>query len=72
MPPWGAQDKAIVGSGSKLTMFYVLLRDYGEDVGAMAMSRLAKLCSAFITNRGFSIGIGTLHLAGGRKKGNNK
>ncbi len=28
----GALDKAVIGSGSKGSIFYVLLRDYGEQV----------------------------------------
>ncbi|XP_072164609.1 DNA-directed RNA polymerase III subunit RPC1-like [Diadema setosum] len=54
----GAMDKSTLGSGSKNNIFYILLRDYGEDVAADAMSRMAKLCPAFLSNRGFSIGIG--------------
>ena len=38
-------------------MFYVLLRDWGENVSIKAMARLARLASNFLMNRGFSIGI---------------
>ena len=57
----GHLDKALVGSGSKSTVFYVLLRDHGPDVAADRMSRLAKLCSYYLMHRGFSIGIGIIH-----------
>ena len=29
----GALDKSIIGSGSKSSIFYILLRDFGEQVG---------------------------------------
>lgn len=54
----GAMDKSTLGSGSKNNIFYILLRDYGEQEAADAMSRLARMCPVFLSNRGFSIGIG--------------
>ncbi len=45
----GALDKASLGSGSKSNIFYVLLRDYGEQVAADCMSRLARLCPFFLS-----------------------
>lgn len=54
----GMLDKALLGSGSKTNIFYVLLRDYGEDFALEAMWRLARVSPVFLTNRGFSIGIG--------------
>ena len=54
----GALDKASLGSGSKTNIFYILLRDYGSQEAADCMSRLARLCPYFLSNRGFSIGIG--------------
>ncbi|XP_029638657.1 DNA-directed RNA polymerase III subunit RPC1 isoform X1 [Octopus sinensis] len=54
----GAMDKATLGSGSKNNIFYVILRDYGELHASITLSRLARLCPAFLSNRGFSIGIG--------------
>ena len=54
----GAVDKSTLGSGSKSQIFYQILRHFGEKHAAEAMSRLARLCPAFLTNRGFSIGIG--------------
>eukprot|EP00731_Ephydatia_muelleri_P022715 Em0015g298a len=53
----GCLDKSALGSGSKTNIFYILLRDYGEQVASDCMSRLARLCPYFLTNRGFSIGI---------------
>nr|XP_009858083.1 LOW QUALITY PROTEIN: DNA-directed RNA polymerase III subunit RPC1-like [Ciona intestinalis] len=54
----GAMDKSTLGSGSKNNIFYILLRDYGQKVAADAMWRLARICPVFLSNRGFSIGIG--------------
>ncbi|CAD5234319.1 unnamed protein product [Bursaphelenchus xylophilus] len=54
----GMLDKALLGSGSKTNIFYVLLRDFGEDYGLEAMWRLARISPVFLSNRGFSIGIG--------------
>ena len=54
----GALDKASLGSGSKTNIFYILLRDYSQQVAADCMTRLARLCPYFLSNRGFSIGIG--------------
>ncbi|CAH1795117.1 unnamed protein product [Owenia fusiformis] len=54
----GAMDKSTLGGGSKNNIFYILLRDYGEEYAASAMGRLAKICPQFLSNRGFSIGIG--------------
>ncbi len=54
----GAMDKSTLGGGSKNNIFYILLRDYGEQCAANALARLARLCPAFLSNRGFSIGIG--------------
>ena len=54
----GAMDKATLGGGSKNNVFYILLRDYGQKIAADAMWRLARICPVFLSNRGFSIGIG--------------
>ncbi|XP_012276667.1 DNA-directed RNA polymerase III subunit RPC1 [Orussus abietinus] len=54
----GSMDKSTLGSGSKQNIFYVLLRDWGEDAATTAMWRLARMASYFLMNRGFSIGIG--------------
>ena len=53
----GYLDKSIIGSGSKSSIFYVLLRDYGEQEAADGMWRLARVAPWFLTNHGFSIGI---------------
>jgi DNA-directed RNA polymerase III subunit RPC1 len=53
----GALDKSLLGSGGKSNVFYVLLRDWGEDMAIRAMARLSRLTSCFLMNRGFSIGI---------------
>ncbi|XP_076289845.1 DNA-directed RNA polymerase III subunit RPC1-like [Lasioglossum baleicum] len=54
----GSMDKSTLGSGSKQNIFYILLRDWGEDIATIAMWRLARIASFFLMNRGFSIGIG--------------
>ncbi|OXU26333.1 hypothetical protein TSAR_003123 [Trichomalopsis sarcophagae] len=54
----GSMDKSTLGSGAKQNIFYILLRDWGEDVAALVMWRLARITSYFLMNRGFSIGIG--------------
>ncbi|KAF0416431.1 beta and beta-prime subunits of DNA dependent RNA-polymerase [Gigaspora margarita] len=53
----GAIDKSLVGDGNKHSLFYTILRDYGAVQAANAMNRLSKLCSRWLANRGFSIGI---------------
>ena len=54
----GCVDKSTIGSGSKSNIFYVLLRDHGEDCAIKAMWKLCRVASYFMMNRGFSIGIG--------------
>ena len=54
----GSVDKTTIGSGSKINIFYVLLRDYGEDCAIQAMWKLCRVASYYMMNRGFSIGIG--------------
>jgi RNA polymerase Rpb1, domain 3. len=51
-------DKSTLGSGGKANVFYILLRDFGEDVAVTAMWRLSRMTSFYLMNRGFSIGIG--------------
>ncbi|KAK4055766.1 DNA-directed RNA polymerase III subunit C1 (rpo31) [Microbotryomycetes sp. JL201] len=53
----GVFDKATVGDGNKNSVFAVMQRDYGEDVAAEAMNRMAKVCARWLANKGFSIGI---------------
>lgn len=45
----GSMDKGTLGSGSKNNIFYVILRDYGEEYAASALSRLARLCPAYLS-----------------------
>uniref|UniRef100_A0A146LPV0 DNA-directed RNA polymerase subunit n=1 Tax=Lygus hesperus TaxID=30085 RepID=A0A146LPV0_LYGHE len=54
----GMMDKSTLGSGGKANIFYVLLRDWGEEAATTAMWRLSRMTSAYMSNRGFSIGIG--------------
>ncbi|KAG9291493.1 hypothetical protein G9A89_021912 [Geosiphon pyriformis] len=53
----GVIDKSLVGDGNKHSLFYTILRDYGPEEAASAMNRLSKLCSRWLANQGFSIGI---------------
>ncbi|CAJ0920341.1 unnamed protein product, partial [Mesorhabditis belari] len=50
--------KSLLGSGSKVNIFYILLRDFGEHAAVDAMWRLARMAPVYLTSRGFSIGIG--------------
>lgn len=55
----GMLDKSHLGSGSKGgNIFYVILRDFGQQYAIKSMSRLSKLASCYLMNTGFSIGIG--------------
>ncbi|KAI6190923.1 DNA-directed RNA polymerase subunit [Aphelenchoides bicaudatus] len=54
----GMLDKALLGSGSKTNIFYILLRDFGEDYALESMWRLGRMSPVFLSNLGFSIGIG--------------
>ena len=47
-----------MGGGSKEGLFYSLLRDNTVDVAAACMLRLSKFSARWISNRGYSIGIG--------------
>ncbi|VDN53841.1 unnamed protein product [Dracunculus medinensis] len=55
---FGVLDKALLGSGSKVNIFYLVSRDFSEDAAIGAMWRLARMATVFLSNRGFSIGIG--------------
>nr|POE56345.1 dna-directed rna polymerase iii subunit rpc1 [Quercus suber] len=57
----GYMDKATVGDGKKDSVFYVIMRDYGPDYAAAAMNRLAKLSARWLSEQGFSIGIGDVY-----------
>jgi len=56
----GTMDKSVLGSGSKQNIFYILLRDWGEDVATAAMWRLTRITNHFNFERGISLGIGDL------------
>lgn len=53
----GRLGKGVLGSGSKVGLFYVLCSDYSAEVAAGAMNRLAKMAARWLGTRGFSIGI---------------
>ena len=54
----GVLDKSNIGGESKnSSIFYVIMRDYGNEAAAIAMTRLSKLCARYLGTRGFSIGI---------------
>lgn len=53
----GRIDKSIIGDGSKNSLFYVALRDYGSPTAADFMNKTAKLSARWMGNQGFSIGI---------------
>jgi DNA-directed RNA polymerase III subunit RPC1 len=53
----GVMDKSIIGDGKKGNLFYVMLRDYGEDYAVMGMNRLAKAAARWLGTQGFSIGL---------------
>jgi DNA-directed RNA polymerase III subunit RPC1 len=52
----GVMDKTTIGA-NKNSLCYIILRDYGSLQASIIMNRIAKLCSRFLTNYGFSIGI---------------
>lgn len=54
----GVFDKNTIGDGKKTSVFAVIQRDYGPTEAARAMGQLAKVCARWLSNRGFSIGIG--------------
>ncbi|CAL4127007.1 unnamed protein product, partial [Meganyctiphanes norvegica] len=54
----GTLDKALLGSGTKNNIFYVIFRDFGKVHAADAMWRVARVATYFLQQRGFSIGIG--------------
>ena len=54
----GVMDKSTVGPGKKESVFFAILRDFGEDAAVAAMNRLARLVSRFLSGQAFSIGIG--------------
>lgn len=57
----GGFDKATIGDGKKDSLFYVIMRDFGADYAAAAMTRLAKLSARWLGEQGFSIGISDVY-----------
>lgn len=57
----GVLDKSIIGDGKKCSIFYAMLRDYGEDYAVQGMNRLAKMSARWLGTQGFSIGIGDVY-----------
>lgn len=53
----GSMDKNTLGSGTKNSIFYILLRDWSEEHAVRGMWRLARMASYYMMNRGFSFGI---------------
>jgi DNA-directed RNA polymerase III subunit RPC1 len=53
----GVIDKSVIGDGSKKSLFYTALCDYGPVAAAECMNRIAKLSARWLANQGFSIGI---------------
>lgn len=51
-------DKSTLGSGSKQNIFYILLRDWGEDAAISAMWRLTRMTNHFNFEKGISLGLG--------------
>ena len=45
----GYVDKGTLGSGSKSSIFYFILRDFGKNQAAEALLRLSKLTSWFLS-----------------------
>jgi DNA-directed RNA polymerase III subunit RPC1 len=54
----GCLDKTLLGSGSKTSIFYTLLRDVSEDAAIEGMWRLARMSPVFMSMRGMTLGIG--------------
>jgi DNA-directed RNA polymerase III subunit RPC1 len=57
----GVMDRNAIGDGKKTSLFFVMLRDYGEDYAVQGMNRLAKLTSRWLAQRGFSVGLGDVY-----------
>jgi len=57
----GTLDKATIGEGKKDSIFFVIMRDFGPDYAVAAMNRLAKLSARWLSEQGFSIGIGDVY-----------
>jgi DNA-directed RNA polymerase III subunit RPC1 len=57
----GVLDKSAIGHGKKTSVFFVMLRDFGEDYAVQGMNRMAKLASRWLAQQGFSIGVGDVY-----------
>ncbi|KAF2405268.1 DNA-directed RNA polymerase III subunit RPC1 [Trichodelitschia bisporula] len=57
----GVMDKSIIGDGKKSSLFFIMLRDFGEGYACEGMNRLARLSSRWLGQQGFSIGIGDVY-----------
>jgi DNA-directed RNA polymerase III subunit RPC1 len=57
----GVMDKNIIGDGKKTNLFYIMLRDFGEEYAVLGMNRLAKLSARWLGTQGFSIGLGDVY-----------
>jgi DNA-directed RNA polymerase III subunit RPC1 len=53
----GNLGKKTLGAESKQGLFYVLITNYGSELAAQCMGRLAKFSARFLGDRGFSIGV---------------
>lgn len=53
----GQLGKKSLGSGSKMSILYILQREYGCDAVAYAMNRLARFTARWLADAGFSIGV---------------
>lgn len=47
----GSMDKSTLGSGTKSSIFYVILRDFGQEPSTKSMWRLARVRLDLITSR---------------------
>ncbi|KAK9891975.1 hypothetical protein WA026_017458 [Henosepilachna vigintioctopunctata] len=55
----GTLEKGHLGSGGKAgNIFYIILRDFGQEFAIRSMWRLARMASYYLMNTGFSIGVG--------------
>lgn len=45
----GSMDKNTLGSGTKCSIFYIILRDFGELYATKAMWRLSRVCITFVS-----------------------
>ena len=53
----GQIDSAIIGGKNKISLFHMIVRDYGTLESARVMARIARFCARFLGDYGFSIGI---------------